>query len=40
MLSLTVYVILDLDYPRVGLIRIDPVDQALVELRTSMGNGE
>jgi hypothetical protein len=35
-LSLTVYVILDLDYPRVGLIRIDPVDQAMVELRTSM----
>ena len=40
MLSLTVYVILDLDYPRVGLIRIDPVDEALVELRISMGNGE
>jgi len=38
-LSLTVYVILDLDHPRVGLIRIDPVDQAMVELRTSMESG-
>ena len=35
-LSLTVYVILDLDYPRVGLIRVDPFDEALRELRTSM----
>jgi hypothetical protein len=40
LLSLTIYVILDLDYPRVGLIRIDPVDQALVELRTSMESGD
>ena len=39
MLSLTVYVILDLDYPRVGVIRIDAVDEALIELRASMGNG-
>jgi len=36
MLSLTVYVILDLDYPRVGLIRIDSFDEALRELRASM----
>lgn len=36
MLSLTVYVIIDLDYPRVGLIRVDSVDEALVELRASM----
>jgi hypothetical protein len=35
-LSLTVYVILDLDYPRVGLVRIDSFDEALMELRTSM----
>jgi len=40
MLSLTVYVVLDLDYPRVGLIRINTVDEALSELRASMGNGE
>ena len=39
-LSLTVYVILDLDYPRVGLIREDPVDGALIQLRTSMGGGK
>ena len=35
-LSITVFVILDLDYPRVGLIRIDAFDQGLVELRNSM----
>ena len=40
MLSLTVYVVLDLDYPRAGLIRIDAVDQALVELQTSMRSGK
>jgi hypothetical protein len=36
MLSLTIYVVLDLDYPRVGLIRINPVDEALIELRAGM----
>jgi hypothetical protein len=40
MLSLTVYVVLDLDYPRAGLIRINAVDQVLVELQTSMGSGK
>jgi hypothetical protein len=35
-LSLTTYVIVDLEFPRVGLIRIDSADQALVELRESM----
>ena len=40
LLSLTVYVILDLDYPRVGLIRVDPVDEAMIELGISMGSGE
>lgn len=39
MVSITVYVILDLDYPRVGLIRLDQFDQALMELRTSMQSG-
>jgi hypothetical protein len=38
LLSLTVYVVLDLDYPRAGLIRINAVDQALLELQTSMGS--
>jgi hypothetical protein len=32
----TVYVILDLEYPRIGLIRVDAVDQVLVDLRRSM----
>jgi hypothetical protein len=31
-----VYVILDLEYPRLGLIRIDAFDQVLVEARRSM----
>lgn len=35
-LSLTVYVILDLEYPRIGLIRIDSADQILEEVRKSM----
>jgi hypothetical protein len=34
--SLTVYMILDFEYPRVGLIRLDSSDQVLVELRESM----
>lgn len=35
-LATTVYVIIDLEYPRLGLIRVDAFDQALVELRASM----
>ena len=35
-MALTVYVILDLEYPRLGLIRVDAVDQVLVDLRDSM----
>ncbi|MFL6593190.1 MAG: hypothetical protein ACJ8GK_10875 [Luteimonas sp.] len=35
-LSLTMYVIVDLEYPRLGLIRVDAADQVLVELRRSM----
>jgi hypothetical protein len=31
-----VYVILDIEYPRLGLIRVDAVDQVPVELRGSM----
>jgi hypothetical protein len=34
--AVAVYVILDLEYPRLGLIRVDAFDQALVELRESM----
>lgn len=35
-LGLSVYLILDLEFPRLGLLRIDPFDQALSELRASM----
>lgn len=34
--TITMYVILDLEYPRLGLIRIDTFDQAMVDLRQSM----
>jgi uncharacterized membrane protein len=33
---LTVYVIIDIEYPRLGLIRVDSFDQALVDLRNTM----
>ena len=35
-LALTVFVIMDMEYPRVGLIRVDSFDQVLVDLRQSM----
>ncbi len=35
-LALTIYVIVDLEFPRLGLIRVDAADQALVDLRASM----
>ena len=35
-LSVTVYVIIDIEYPRLGLIRIDSADQMLVDFRHSM----
>jgi len=35
-LSFSLYVIVDLEYPRLGLIRVDAVDKVLVELRQSM----
>jgi hypothetical protein len=34
--ALALYLIIDLEYPRFGLIRVDSFDQALVELRKSM----
>lgn len=36
-MALCVYVILDLEFPRLGLIRIDAFDQQLLELRAKMG---
>jgi hypothetical protein len=35
-LSVTVYVIIDIEFPRLGLIRVDAIDQVLVDLRASM----
>jgi hypothetical protein len=35
-LALAMYIILDLDYPRLGLIRINTMDQIMVDLRNSM----
>ena len=35
-LAFAVYLIFDLDYPRVGLVRIDSADHILVDLRNSM----
>ncbi len=34
--AISVYVILEIEFPRMGLIRVDAVDQVLVELRESM----
>ena len=34
--SFTVYVILDIEYPRLGWIRIDAIDQVLVNVRAGM----
>jgi len=31
-----VYVIMDMEFPRLGLVRVDSFDRVLVELRQSM----
>jgi len=36
-LTIAFYVILDLEYPRVGLIRIDWMDRVLEDVRRGMG---
>ena len=35
-ISLTVYVIIDIEFPRVGLIRVDSADEVLIQVRESM----
>jgi hypothetical protein len=35
-ISLTVYVIIDLEFPRVGFIRVDAADELLIEVRDRM----
>jgi len=37
-IAITCYVIVDLEYPRLGLIRVDAADQVLVDLRKNMDN--
>lgn len=36
MMAIAVYVILDIEFPRVGFVRIDYLDQILVDLRNTM----
>jgi hypothetical protein len=36
MMTIAVYVIIDLEYPRFGLIRVDATDQVLLDLRRTM----
>jgi hypothetical protein len=35
-IAFAVYVILDIEYPRLGLIQVAAFDQALVDLRATM----
>ena len=35
-MAVAVYLIIDIEFPRLGLVRVDAFDQALVELRASM----
>ena len=35
-LALAIYVIIDIEYPRLGLIQVDAFDQVLVEVGASM----
>ncbi len=37
LLSFTLYVILDFEYPRLGLIRVDDFDALIAQVRASMG---
>ena len=39
LLAITVYTIVDLEYPRLGLFRIKAMDQALIDVRNSMDTG-
>jgi hypothetical protein len=34
--ALTVYVIVDVEYPRLGLVRIDGIDRVLIDVREGM----
>jgi hypothetical protein len=34
--AIAIYVIIELEYPRVGLLRVAPVDQSLIDVRAEM----
>ena len=36
-ITVTIYVIIDLEFPRIGVIRINATDRLLVDLRKKMG---
>jgi hypothetical protein len=36
LIAVSIYIILDLEYPRAGLIRVDAADQVLIDLREKM----
>jgi len=36
-MAVTIYVIADMEYPRLGYITVDSADQVLVDLRQSLG---
>ena len=36
-MAVTIYVIIDIEYPRLGFIRVDSADEVLISLRRSMG---
>jgi CDP-diglyceride synthetase len=36
-MAVTIYVIVDIEYPRLGFIRVDSADEVLMDLRRSMG---
>jgi hypothetical protein len=33
---ITIWIVLDLEYPRLGMIRVDDFDQAIVDVRKAM----
>ena len=35
-MAVAIFVILDIEYPRLGLVQVDAFDQALTDLRESM----
>jgi hypothetical protein len=35
-MAVAIFVILDIEYPRLGLVRVDAFDQALTDLRETM----